>query len=258
MTCKFNVPGKKRKALAQCIAEWLGCSVNYKGAPTFAYEVDYFTIDKDGVLSFDDRADSEVIERLFEHLYDEGFECENREEPTGLTINIPFDKVNCGNLMKVLEAKGNLIKKALGVEDIRIEMNEDSVGFPWFNNLPSPEETKAYSDFICKLCEFSRSAKRVTVTEKEVGNEKYAFRCFLLRLGFIGEEYKQSRKILLKNLSGSSAFKSGRKYAPGLEPIPTPENTVSFDGEEAKRRLRDPSVQAEIKAIINGEDGAEQ
>ena len=37
----------------------------------------------------------------------------------------------------------------------------------------------------------------------------YAFRCFLLRLGFIGAEYKTARKILLKNLSGSSAFRNG-------------------------------------------------
>jgi hypothetical protein len=44
-----------------------------------------------------------------------------------------------------------------------------------------------------------------------VENEKYTFRCFLLRLGFIGEEYKETRKVLLKNLSGSSAFKSGAK-----------------------------------------------
>ncbi len=36
----------------------------------------------------------------------------------------------------------------------------------------------------------SRNAKRVTATEKPVDNEKYAFRCFLLRLGFIGSEYK--------------------------------------------------------------------
>jgi len=54
-----------------------------------------------------------------------------------------------------------------------------------------------------------------------VENEKYAFRCFLLRLGFIGAEYKIERKILLRNLTGSSAFKSGRrqrrkKYAPDL------------------------------------------
>ena len=42
-------------------------------------------------------------------------------------------------------------------------------------------------------------------------NEKYAFRCFLLRLGFIGAEYKAARKVLLRNLTGSSAFKSGKR-----------------------------------------------
>ena len=42
-------------------------------------------------------------------------------------------------------------------------------------------------------------------------NEKYAFRCFLLRLGMIGNAYKESRKILLQNLIGSSAFKSGHR-----------------------------------------------
>ena len=55
------------------------------------------------------------------------------------------------------------------------------------------------------------NAKRVTATEKAVDNEKYSFRCFLLRLGFIGAEYKAERKILLKNLTGSSAFKDGGK-----------------------------------------------
>lgn len=40
-------------------------------------------------------------------------------------------------------------------------------------------------------------------------DEKYAFRCFLLRLGFIGNEYKAERKILLKNLSGNSSWKNG-------------------------------------------------
>lgn len=57
----------------------------------------------------------------------------------------------------------------------------------------------------------SREQKRINSTDKEVTNEKYAFRCFLLRLGFIGAEYKADRKILLKNLTGSSAFKSGAK-----------------------------------------------
>ena len=64
--------------------------------------------------------------------------------------------------------------------------------------------------FITKLCEMAKNAKRVTAKEKESANPKYEFRCFLLRLGFIGDEYKADRKLLLKNLSGSSAFKSGK------------------------------------------------
>ena len=49
----------------------------------------------------------------------------------------------------------------------------------------------------------------MTMKEKNVENEKYAFRCFLLRLGFIGDEYKETIKILLKNLTGNGAWKNG-------------------------------------------------
>ena len=61
--------------------------------------------------------------------------------------------------------------------------------------------------FITALVGMAKNQKRITAKEKTVDNEKYAFRCFLLRLGFIGTEYKADRKILLRNLSGSSAFK---------------------------------------------------
>lgn len=76
--------------------------------------------------------------------------------------------------------------------------------------MPTPEELKAYDTFICKLCEMARNAKRVVAKEKETDNDKYTFRCFLLRLGFIGAEFKAERKILLRNLAGSSAFRSGQ------------------------------------------------
>ena len=133
----------------------------------------------------------------------------HRSEPVGLTVEIPLDKVAVGNLTKLLDAKGSLIEKALGVSKLPIEIQEDRVAFPWFPELPDADAVKAYTHFISALCEMSKNAKRVTVTEKAVDNEKYAFRCFLLRLGFIGSEYKVERKILLKNLSGSSAFKNG-------------------------------------------------
>jgi hypothetical protein len=228
MQVKYNVTGAKRKELVTAIGAALEVKPKYMGMPTAAYEIDYFTVTKDGTLEFDDRADSEEVERVLEAIAAAGFECEvqdaedtevekvsettdnaPQDETTGLTVEIPLDKVNVGNLTKLLEAKGSLIKKALGVEDIRIEIKEDRVAFPWFDELPDADSVKAYTNFIAKLCAMAKEAKRVTASEKEVDNEKYAFRCFLLRLGFIGAEYKADRKILLKNLTGSSAFKNG-------------------------------------------------
>ena len=137
---------------------------------------------------------------------------------SGLTVEIPLDKVAVGNLTRLLDAKGNLIKKALGVDALPIKILEDRASFPWFTELPDADAVQAYTHFLSALCEMSKNAKRVTVTEKAVENEKYTFRCFLLRLGFIGAEYKTERKILLKNLTGSSAFKSGaKKEVPGDE-----------------------------------------
>lgn len=227
MTINYNVTGTDRKALVTAMGEILEAKPKYMGMPTAVYEVDYFTVDKNGAISFDDRADSEEIENLLEQLAERGFTAEPTEaleeaededdteenEPqgttTGLTITVPLDKVAVGTLTSLLDAKGNLIKKALGIDDLPIEIGEDTVSFPWFTELPTSDECAAYTHFISALCEMSRTLKRVTAVERPVENEKYTFRCFLLRLGFIGTEYKQDRKILLRNLEGNSAWRTG-------------------------------------------------
>lgn len=215
MEFRFNVTGADRKALVKAMGDILQVKPKYLGMPSAAYEVDYFTVDKNGTVSFDDRADSEEIENLIEKLDSLGFHAADaevsEEEETALTVEMPLDKVKVGNLTALLEAKGKLIKKALGIEDTAIEVTGETVKFPWFSELPDADTVKAYTHFISALCEMASNAKRVTATEKAVDNEKYSFRCFLLRLGFIGAEYKAERKILLKNLTGSSAFKDGGK-----------------------------------------------
>jgi hypothetical protein len=231
MEIRYNVTGAKRKELVKVIADATGARAEYKFMSTCNYEIGYFTVTKDGTLLFDDRADSEKVERVLEAIAAASFECEPQdggeqpfgeenkeaaeaadtapqEENVGLTVEIPLDRVSVGNLTKLLDAKGNLIRKALGITDLRIEVLDDRVAFPWFSQVDA-DSSAAYTHFISALCEMSRNAKRVTATEKPVDNEKYAFRCFLLRLGFIGSEYKMERKILLKNLTGSSAFKNG-------------------------------------------------
>lgn len=230
MTIKYNVPGSKRKELVKVIATWLGEDIRYCGAPSFAYEVDYFTIDRNGCLSFDDCTDSEVIERLLEHLYDEGFEYEEaskteQETETAevteadndaydLTVNLPrslFTDAAIENLQKLVKGKESLLKKALGTDSVPVIVTEDTVEFPWFNGITSTDEHDAYLHLVTAIAAMAREQKRISVQDKEVDNEKYAFRCFLLRLGFIGDEFKWQRKFLLRNLSGSAAFKSGKE-----------------------------------------------
>ena len=228
MTITINALGAERKRLVKTIAEWLGEDVHYCGAPTFAYEIGRFTVEKSGSLTFSDMLDSEVVERLLEHIYDEGFDIDQshtEEDDTdstenvigdlsGISIQLPaseFTESTLANLQAIIDAKGNLIKKALKAEALPVNRLGDRIDFPWFRPYADPQEVQAYMHFVTALCEMAKTQKRITAKEKEVDNEKYAFRCFLLRLGFIGEQFKVERKILLRNLTGSSAFKSGAK-----------------------------------------------
>ena len=250
MRFEFNRTGAERKALVQAMGEILEVKPKYLGMPTAAYQVDYFHIDKTGAVEFDDRADSEEIENLLERLAERGIvavpaetaqeggtaeesaDAENKaEEPEteaqgadlGLTVAMPRDSFTDAaleNLRKLVDAKGSLIKKALAVDSLPIETDGEKVSFPWFAEGQDSESVKAYTHFIAAICDMARNQKRITAKEKPADNEKYAFRCFLLRLGFIGAEYKVERKILLKNLSGSSAFKNGEPKSETLRPEP--------------------------------------
>jgi hypothetical protein len=225
MVINYNVTGAERKRLVAALSNLTGVKAKYLGMPSMAYEVGGFIIDKNGNLELIDKVNSEEFERVAEYLAGEGFIAEEETSATegkqtadsddiGLTVSMPrsnFTEKALENLKAIIEAKGKLIRHALDVEDLPIEVSEDEVSFPWFDEMPSPEEVQAYTHFISALCEMARNQKRITVKEKETPNEKYTFRCFLLRLGFIGKEYKEERKILLRNLTGSSAFKGGAK-----------------------------------------------
>jgi len=215
MNMQFITPGKERKRLALTIGKWLDREVEYLGAPTFAYRIGFCTIDRNALVSFEKEASDETVERLLEHLYEEGFQTDmdEIEEVQGIAIQIPANELSetaLQNLHALVNSKKNLIMKALGVADLPIAHIEDRLDFAWFPGNPSPEEIKAYLHFVTALCDLAQNQRRVSAKEKPIENEKYAFRCFLLRLGFIGAEFKDERKILLRNLEGSSAFKSGQ------------------------------------------------
>lgn len=231
MEIKFDVKGASRKDLVKVIADTLGVKAEYQGMPSVAFVIGDFTVTKEGTLVFaDDVNADEILKALAANAFypvDEGKDDEKKEaepeEPTGLTIEIPADKVNVDNLQKLLDAKGWLFRKALGVESLAFEVTEDKVSFPRFSHTDT-DLTTAYTQFISALCKMSIEQKRITAREKAVANEKYAFRCFLLRLGFIGDEYKQSRKLLLANLDGSSALKTVKNAGTDDQDLPETES----------------------------------
>ena len=235
MRINYNVTGNERKALVNTIGKTLGLKPKYLGMPSAAFQIGDFKVTKDGTLEYEDGVDDAAI---LTAIADAGFECdapidtdnepcetsedtgnENEEEQEpltsedGLTVQVPRHTLSdtaLDNLRKLVDGKATLIKKALGADALPIQVDNEKVSFPWFTKIDA-DAAHAYTVFIAKLCEMAKNATRVTAADHEVDNEKYAFRCFLLRLGFIGADYKTDRKILLKNLTGSSAFKSGAR-----------------------------------------------
>jgi hypothetical protein len=228
MKLTFNVTKENKKAFAKAIEAITGEKAVYQFTPTYAFQIDDLTVNRDATLTAPDDKD---IGSLLEALKAQGYELsetegapeekpkeeapaadekpEDLEEVPELTVSLPLTTANVGILTSILSSKGDLIRHALGVTDLRINVTEDKIEFPWFTRELTAEEAKAYTTFLSLLCKFSKELKHASSRPVETDNEKYAFRCFLLRLGFIGPEYKEARKILLQNMTGSSAFKNG-------------------------------------------------
>ena len=209
MVRKMNLNGTARKALVATIEELTGEKAVYRRMPTCNYDIGEITVLKDGSIDYPDGSD--IIKRLAEM----GFVTE--PEQTELTIEIPntLTESEMDALKRLIASKAALIRNAVGAESLDITVDEDKVTFPWFTLTEGNEgeETASYTAFITALVDMVKRQKHIVATEKNVENEKYAFRCFLLRLGFIGDEYKSARKILLHNLAGSSAWKGGAPNA---------------------------------------------
>ena len=208
MEIKFNCTGAERKKLVQAISEITGENAEYQFMPTCAYTIGTMTVDKEGTLHCVDGTD---ISGLLEELRKRGFIAETEKADNRLTISIPKEKLDeqtLTNLDRILDNKGTLIKHALQTDSLEYTVTDTAVEFPWFT-LEQPEDADAYSRFLTALIDMAKNQKRINNKPDTSNNEKYAFRCFLLRLGFIGTEFKSVRKVLLRKLTGSSAFRNG-------------------------------------------------
>lgn len=175
MRINYNVTGERRKSLAVAISQELNTPIKYLFAPSFAYEVGGYHIDKTGILIGEDNPD--LVADL-QGLYD--FKAVNEEydtplpqaapvpddipipheaslgcrvspyrdedeppaygmpektdtmKPISLTLELPrstFTDTALENLKRLVDSKASLIKKALDVTELRLEVSEDIVRF---------------------------------------------------------------------------------------------------------------------------------
>lgn len=242
-----KITGQERKVIAGVIAQALSEEVKYLGPPTFSYMVGGWTIEKSGNVRSPEIevAGLHEAKTIFEALGNAGLKAEgdlsimlSAFEHTGGTLR---------NLTNIITSKEKLLCKALNreseiisqglvevlnatpintVEDFMRVYNSgleagsftsdstlslcglpNSVCISFYNASLKLEELKAYVMLSLRLNEQAKMQKYASVKQKEAENEKYALRCFLLRLGFIGDEYKSERKVLLSRLEGNGSFK---------------------------------------------------
>lgn len=296
---KFGVTGQDRKKLVGAISEILDTPMNYLGAPTFAYEIGDYRVEKNGTVTGEyslnlmaalgqkgfayeteptfhlitprgtflisdhfataEEANAAGYGNYFHH---EGRDVYIKTDPEGATEHskrfavvgtafapeapvegtpkqdalrgeipnmaaIASEEANLGsieyplegftpealdNLTKMIQAKEPLLKKALDMNDLPIQVLEDRICFPWFRLNEDNGAVAAYSQFIAALCETAKTKKRVTAKapEGDFENEAFTMRVWLVGLGLVGSEYSACRKLMGHGLNGDSAWRYGK------------------------------------------------
>lgn len=212
MTIEFHLTGEKRKALVKAISEILEIPAEYQYMPTCAYKIgECYTVTKEGNLEISDSADSKETEHLMEELKKRGYDVPDTTEPesTKLTVQMPADffmEHTLSNLRQICENKATLFKAAFQTDSLDIIPSDEKVEFPWFK-VEQDGDADACCTFISMLCEFAKNQSRINRKPDTSDNPKYTMRCFLIRLGMVGAEFKTARKVILRNLTGNSAFR---------------------------------------------------
>lgn len=236
-----------RKEMVKALGEHVGVKPRYLGAPSFAYEIETATetyiIDRAGIIK-DVKGYEIEIEALVNDKVEEQtniFEVENvlaiavtMDGHTGnsLTnlVNMIFSKQKL--IMKSLEIKEAIVSEGLvkilnekkpgTIEEFEVAIRDkkcrcidfnfdfNEITFNFFRERDTPEKITAYSQLIELLSQQAKNIKYASAKAKETDNEKFTFRVWLIRLGMIGGDYKETRRILLKNLTGNSAFRYGK------------------------------------------------
>ena len=236
---------KNRRELVDAIGTLTGNKMRYQGPPNFMYTDGTFSIDREGNLIVEEYVlNLGVLKELAaQKLIDDSWD----EDRSILSIDIPIGAhtaKSLTNLIQIIWNKEDLINKAVGattgfqishrfIERLLVEpqtsiseflflweslggeeatrgitFDDKKIHFIGFPYTEEPEWIRAYMDLATAICKEALITKKVKCEQAVSDNERYYFRVWLVRIGFTGDSFKSSRKVLLSNLEGNCAFRT--------------------------------------------------
>ena len=239
-----------RKELVKGLGEHFGVKPKYLGVPSCNYQIETATgtyiIDRVGKITDTEGKEIEFEALLNGTVAEEAIEPEAEiatDETAGLKITVSMEGhtgQTLRNLVNMIYSKQMLIKRALEIEndivteelknvvnevqDTTIKLaitNSKSAGIDFnFDNRriifqlgrveDEPEKIAAYQQLFELINQQAKTLRYASAKVKETDNEKFTFRVWIIRLGMVGDEYRETRKILMQNLTGNSAFRYGK------------------------------------------------
>ncbi len=232
-----------RKELVTAIGEQLNQKPKYLGPPSFAYEVETenetYTIDKESQIM---TSNGEFI--TFDELIERA--ADTAKESGGLEVKLPMDDHTCRslrNIINMLASKQNLLIQSLSLKEhlveadfaeelsganvddmdafkaaylaagpercpgFRVDFEAKTFAFRIISDELDAPKVRAFTDLASLISTYAKALVRASAKPSEEDNPKFLLRVWLIRLGMSGEAYKESRKALIANLPGNSAFR---------------------------------------------------
>jgi len=244
----FKVTGIERKQVASTIAQALGTEASYAGAPSFSYAAGGWVVDREGTVTTPETSIEEkgAIRPVLDALKNaetlaagNGTVTFSLSGHTGNTLRnvinliwskhsllkkaldretdiVPASLVNAINAVPIdtLEDFAKVVNDGIdagqieGDSDLDFDLAEKTISFSFSNATLDADEVLAFVTLCWQINEQAKKQKFSSTKQREVENDKYTMRCFLLKLGFVGEAFKTERKVLLARLDGNAAFRT--------------------------------------------------
>ena len=139
----------------------------------------------------------------------------------------------------------SMVKEQGGLTGLSFE--GDKVSFTGFPLTEDADRNKAFQQIACLMNKHALEQKRIQAKVVNDDNERYAFRIWLLRIGMNGDEFKTSRKILMENLSGHTAFRTKEEEARWK--VRQKEKREELRAEKAASQAVEPTVETQPDAV---------